>query len=78
MVFVVVQIRARCRVVKPWFGCIVADQSRLIDVYHKYSSGQLDYSEAIPSRTGPITCALGRSKTDNLVEARPTKIKFKL
>ena len=31
MVFVVVQIRAHCRVVKPWYGCIVADHAALID-----------------------------------------------
>ena len=38
MVFVVIQIRAHCRVVKSWYGCIVADHAALIDLYHKYSS----------------------------------------
>ena len=64
MVFVVVQIRARCRVLKPWYGCVVADQGTRIDLYHKYSSGQLDNSEAISSdyATAMVNCALGSSK----------------
>ena len=39
-------------------------------MYHAYSSGQLDNSDPISDQhavTGLITCALGRSKTDNLV-----------
>ena len=70
MVFVVIQIRAHCRVVKSWYGCIVADHAALIDLYHKYSSGQLDNSEPTSDQyavTGMITRALGRSKTDYLV-----------
>ena len=64
MVFVVVQIRARCRVLKPWYGCVVADQGTLIDLHHKYPSGQLDNSEAISSDyvTAMVNCALGSSK----------------
>ena len=65
--FVVVHIRASCRVVKHWYGCIVAEQSKLIDLYHKYSSGQLDCLEPVSSPTGLVTCAIGHSKTDNLV-----------
>ena len=70
MVFVVIQIRAHCRIVKPWYGCIVADHAALIDFHHKYSSGQLDNLQPISDQyavTGMITCALGRSKIDNLV-----------
>ena len=66
MVFVVVQIRARCRVLKPWYGCVVADQGTLIDLYHKYSSGQLDNSEAISSdyATAMVNSALVSSKPE--------------
>ena len=70
MVFVVIQIRAHCRIVKPWYGYIVADHAALIDLYYKYSSGQLDNSQPISDQyavTEMITCALGCSKTDNLV-----------
>ena len=49
MVFVVVQICVRCRVLKLWYRCVVADQGTLVDLYHKYASGHLDNSEAISS-----------------------------
>ena len=64
MVFVVVQTRARCRVVKPWYGCLVADQGTLINLCHKYASGQLDNSKAISSdyATATVNCAFGLSK----------------
>ena len=35
---------------KPWYRCIVAEQSKLMDLYHKYSSGQLDRSEPVSAR----------------------------
>ena len=50
-----------CKQVKSWYGCIVADHAALIDLYHKYSSGQHDNSEPTSDQyavTGMITCAL--------------------
>ena len=60
---------------KAWYECIVADHAALIDLYYKYSSGQLDNSEPISDQyavTGMITCALGCSKTDNLIRVSVT------
>ena len=57
MVFAVVQIGAHRQVLKPWYGCIVADQGTLINLHQKYSSGQLDNSEANSSN-----CTLGCNK----------------
>lgn len=64
MVFVIVQIRSQCRILKNWFGCIVAEQLTLVDLYNQYASGQLDNSAAAPSEfaTAMIHCSLGRSK----------------
>ena len=47
MVFVVVQIRSLCKVIKPWYGCVVPDQVTLVDLYHQYASGQLDSSTEV-------------------------------
>ena len=47
MVFVVVQIRSLCKVIKPWYGCVVPDQVMLVDLYHQYASGQLDSSTEV-------------------------------
>ena len=46
---------------EPWYGCVVADQGTLINLYHKYSFGQLDNYEAISSdyQTAMVNCALG-------------------
>ena len=64
MVFVIVQIRSQCRILKNWFGCIVAEQLTLVDLYNQYASGQLDNSAAVPSEfaTAMIHCSLGRRK----------------
>ena len=47
MVFVIIQIRSLCKVVKPWYGCVVPDQVMLVDLYHQYASGQLDSSTEV-------------------------------
>jgi len=46
-VVVICQVRAQSRVLKKWYGCSVAEQVTLIDLYNQYASGQLDNSEAI-------------------------------
>ena len=40
-VFAVIQICAHCWIVNPWYGCIVADHTALIDLYYKSSLGSL-------------------------------------
>jgi len=44
-----------------WYGCSVAEQVTLIELYNQYASGQLDNSEAIPAKfaTGRAACLLG-------------------
>ena len=60
------QIRAQSRVLKNWYGCSVAEQVTLIDLYNQYASGQLDNSEAIPAEfaTSRVACSLGRNKRE--------------
>ena len=65
--FVVVQIRSLCKVMKPWYGCVVPDQVTLADLYHQYASGQPDSStevsaELVTSRTSEVTTRDNRSK----------------
>ena len=66
MVFVICQIRAQSRVLKNWYGCSVAEQVNLIDLYNQYASGQFDNSEAIPAEfaTGRVACSLGHNKRE--------------
>lgn len=63
MVVVICQIRAQSRVFKKLYGCSVAEQVILIDLYNQYrnASGQLDNSEAIPAEfaTSSAACLLG-------------------
>ena len=67
MVFVVVQIRSLCKVLKPWYGCVVPDQVTLVDLHHQYASGQLDSStevsaELVTSHMSEVTTCDNRSK----------------
>jgi len=63
MVFVVVQIRSLCRVIKP----VIPDQVTLVDLYHQYASRQLDLStevsaELVTSHMSEVTTCNNRSK----------------
>ena len=67
MVFVVVQIRSLCKVIKPWYGCVDPTQVTLVDLYHQYTSGQLDSStevsaELVTSHISEVTICDNRSK----------------
>jgi len=70
MVFVVVQIRSLCKVIKPWYGCVVPNQVTpvdLVDLYHQYAFGQLDSStevsaELVTSHMSEVTTCDNRSK----------------
>jgi len=66
MVFVVVQIRSLCKVIKPWYGCVVPDQVTLVDLYHQYASGQLDSSTKVSAElvTSHISCSIGCNKRE--------------
>ena len=47
-------------------GAQVAEQVTLIDLYNQYAPGQLDNSEAIPTKfaTSRVSCSLGRNKRE--------------
>ena len=67
MVFVVVQIRSLCKVINPWYGCVVPNQVTFVDLYHHYVSGQLDSStkvsaELVTSHMSEVTTCDNRSK----------------
>ena len=42
MVLVVCQIQAQLQVLKNWYGCSLAEQVTLIDLYNQYASGQFE------------------------------------
>ena len=42
MVLVVVLIRSGSRVLKTWFGCQVAEQGTLLDLFNDFSAGKID------------------------------------
>ena len=48
MPFVIMQIRCGSRVLKPWYGCVVAEEASVSDVYSDYSGGILDSGPSIP------------------------------
>jgi len=67
MVFVVVQIRSLRKVIKPWYGCVYPTQVMLVDLYHQYTSGQLDSStevsaELVTSHMSEVTTCDNRAK----------------
>jgi len=72
MGFVVAQIRSLCKVIKPWYGCVVPDQVTLVGLYHQYASGQLGSSTEVSAEL--VTSHMSEVTTcDN-----SSKIKFKI
>ena len=64
MVLVVVLIRSGSRVLKTWFGCQVAEQATLLDLFNEFSAGKIDNSFPLSdtSSTASIECEIGRDK----------------
>ena len=67
MPFVIMQIRCGSRVLKPWYGCVVAEEA---DVSSDYSGGILDSGPSIPEdfRTACVEAAvyIGSTKNDKV------------
>ena len=64
MVLVVVLIRSGSRVLKTWFGCQVAEQGTLLDLFNDFSAGKIDNSFPLSDTfsTASIECEIGRDK----------------
>ena len=65
MVLVVVLIRSGSRVLKRWFGCQVAEQGTLLDLFNDFSAGKIDNNSFPLSdtfSTASIECEIGRDK----------------
>ena len=64
MVLVVVLIRSGSRVLKTWFGCQVAEQGTLLDLFNDFSAGKIDNSFPLSDTfsTASIECKIGRDK----------------
>ena len=64
MVLVVVLIRSGSRVLKTWFGCQVAEQGTLLDLFNDFSAGKIDNSFPLSDTfsTASIECEIGRNK----------------
>ena len=64
MVLVVVLIRSGSRVLKTWFGCQVAEQGTLLDLFNDFSAGKIDNSFPFSDTfsTASIECEIGRDK----------------
>ena len=64
MVLVVVLIRSGSRVLKTWFGCQVAEQGTLMDLFNDFSAGKIDNSFPLSDTfsTASIECEIGRDK----------------
>lgn len=56
-----VQIRANARILKQWYGCRVADETKLLDLYDDFASGMLDGGNQISDefRTAVVECNVG-------------------
>ena len=54
------KLRSLCKVIKPWYGCVVPDQVMLVDLYHQYASGHLDSSTEVSAEL--VTTCDNRSK----------------
>ena len=66
MVFVVVQIKCRLKIVKTWYGCLIPDSCTLSDLYNDFSAGQLDRSLPLLDEYlgATVESFAGRTKTD--------------
>ena len=64
MVLVVVLIRSGSRVLKTWFGCQVAEQGTLLDLFNDFSAGKIDNSFPLSDTfsTASIECEIGCDK----------------
>ena len=64
MVLVVVLIRSGSRVLKTWFGCQVAEQGTLLDLFNDFSAGKIDNTFPLSDTfsTASIECEIGRDK----------------
>ena len=64
MVLVVVLIRSGSRVLKTWFGCQVAEQGTLLDLFNDFSAGKIDNPFPLSDTfsTASIECEIGRDK----------------
>ena len=68
MVLVVVLIRSGSRVLKTWFGCQVAEQGTLLDLFNDFSAGKIDNSFPLSDTfsTASIECEIGRDKSNRI------------
>ena len=57
-------IRSGSRVLKTWFGCQVAEQGTLLDLFNDFSAGKIDNSFSLSDTfsTASIECEIGRDK----------------
>ena len=64
MVLVVVLIRSGSCVLKTWFGCQVAEQGTLLDLFNDFSAGKIDNSFPLSDTfsTASLECEIGRDK----------------
>ena len=64
MVLVAVLIRSGSHVLKRWFGCQVAEQGTLLDLFNDFSAGQIDNLFLLSDTfsTASIECEIGRDK----------------
>ena len=64
MVLVVVLIRSGSRVLKTWFGCQVAEQGTLLDLFNDFSAGKIDnfFPLSDTFSAASIECEIGRDK----------------
>ncbi len=69
MVFVIVQIRNGAQILKPWYGCSVAEGSSIADFYASYSSGQLDHNLRIPDeyQDSEVAVKAAKSRSDMIL-----------
>ena len=64
MVLVVVLIRYGSHVLKRWFGCQVAEQDTLLDLFNDFSAGKIDnfFPLSDTFSTASIECEIDRDK----------------
>ena len=66
MVLVVLHIRDRAKILKPWYAFGVPETATLTDGYVEFSSGLLDSSSPLPEeyRTTSVKATIGRSSSN--------------
>lgn len=66
MSFVVLQIRHGPKILKPWFGSVVAECSTVADIFSTFSAGKLDSSPPLAEEfhSCQVDAAVGKTKCD--------------